>query len=86
MEKLAEKQRKENKKKTLKISNKSLISQDFLYIFILWKEKRQIVKLDSYDFTKKLFKSSHQREVIRLSTGYDCHWYIVSSTITEIVE
>ena len=38
MKKLAEKQKKENKK-TLKTSNKCLISQDFLYIFILWKEK-----------------------------------------------
>ena len=50
----------------------------------------QIVKLDSYDFTKELFKivgfTPKRIKVIRLSTGHAVHWYIVSSTITEIVE
>lgn len=65
----------------------------FVYLYIMEREKLkigQIVKLDSYDFTKKLFKivgfTPKRIKVIRLSTGYDCHWYIVSSTITEIVE
>ena len=50
----------------------------------------QIVKTDSYDFTKKLFKivgfTSKRVKVIRVSTGNKYQWFIASSTITEIVE
>ena len=65
----------------------------FVYLFIMEREKLkigQIVKTDSYDFSKELFQivgfTPKRVKVIRVSTGNKYHWFIASSTITEIVE